>query len=132
MTADVEQLHAIAQGLPNLNGTGDLPEVKVQFRTGEDVYKAAPETPDWLWHGYIAAGATTLFSGSQKSGKSTFLFALMRAFLDGHTRFVGHDVRSGRVSSSPKKATEPSAPNSNTSHQPAGASSGSSAGTTLP
>ena len=97
MTADVEQLHAIAQGLPNLNGSGDLPEVKVQFRTGEDVYEAAPETPDWLWHGYIAAGATTLFSGSQKSGKSTFLFALMRAFLDGHTRFVGHDVRPGRV-----------------------------------
>ena len=75
-------------------GTG---ERVTTYRTALDIYNAAPESPAWLWHGYLAEGAVTLLAGRHKGGKSTLLFSLMRAFVDGHTRFLNHDLKPGPV-----------------------------------
>lgn len=39
--------------------------------------------PDWLWHGYIARGHTTLLTGLWKGGKSTLLGHLLRDLYRG-------------------------------------------------
>ncbi len=36
------------------------------------------EEPDWIWPGYLARGAVTLFTGLWKAGKSTLLAHLLR------------------------------------------------------
>ena len=38
---------------------------------------------DWLWHGYLARGNITLFTSRWKSGKTTLLAGMLRAFGGG-------------------------------------------------
>jgi RecA-family ATPase len=51
-----------------------------QLSTGSDV--------DWIWHGYLARGFTTLLVGFWKAGKSTLISHLARA-LCGHADLGG-------------------------------------------
>jgi hypothetical protein len=50
----------------------------------------------WLWDGYLARGELTLFSALWKSGKTTLLSHLLRAFERGGT-FCGRKVLPARV-----------------------------------
>lgn len=38
---------------------------------------------DWIWEGYLAAGAMTVLASPPKAGKSTLLFHLLRAMREG-------------------------------------------------
>lgn len=99
MTGDPTALADIARtvlGHPTTNGHQPT-EPPLVFRSALDIYNSAPENPAWLWHGYLAEGAVTLFAGRHKGGKSTLLFSLIRAFVDGHTRFLNHQVEPGPV-----------------------------------
>lgn len=51
-----------------------------------------PSEPEWIWGGYIAAGAITAFSAAPKLGKSTTLFGLFRAIALGEP-FIGLATR---------------------------------------
>ncbi len=51
-----------------------------------------PEEPDWVWRGFIAPTAVTLWSGSPKVGKTTMLFALLEAIAAGKP-FLGLETR---------------------------------------
>lgn len=53
------------------------------------------ESVPWLWHGYLAKGYSTLFSGVWKGGKSTMLAHLLQAMGDGGE--LGGAVEAGRV-----------------------------------
>jgi len=47
-------------------------------------------TADWVWDGYLARGNITLLTSQWKSGKTTLLAGLLRAFEHGGT-FLGRD-----------------------------------------
>ncbi len=55
----------------------------------------APST-SWHWEEYLPAGETTLFTGYWKSGKSTFLGALLSETLEGG-EFLGYEVAPMKV-----------------------------------
>src|SRR5262245_18338680 len=50
----------------------------------------------WMLPGYLARGAITLLVGHPKSGKSTFVFGLLRAREDG-SELIGRAVKKGRA-----------------------------------
>jgi hypothetical protein len=50
----------------------------------------------WLWHGFLARGATTLFTGLWKAGKTTMLAHLLRA-LENDCEFAGQEVKAARA-----------------------------------
>lgn len=65
---------------------------RVQFRTLRQLASSGlVGPPRWLWKGYIAIGAVTLLAGRPKCGKSTLIFALLRALEENGT-FLGLDV----------------------------------------
>jgi hypothetical protein len=54
------------------------------FRSARDIATVTSDTPDWLLHGYVAAGAITELSGKVKAaGKTTLVTNMCRAMLDG-------------------------------------------------
>jgi len=57
--------------------TAGEPPVEFSFTSPAHLCAATPEVPPWLWRGYIAQGALTIFAGREKTGKSTVLFALL-------------------------------------------------------
>jgi hypothetical protein len=54
---------------------------------------------DWLWEPFLAPGTTTVLAAPPKSGKTTFLAALLKALetSPGNREFVGCPVRGIRV-----------------------------------
>jgi hypothetical protein len=58
--------------------------------------RARDESRRWLWHGCVAPGAITLFSALWKSGKTTLLAHLLRAFESGG-KFCGRNVQAANV-----------------------------------
>ena len=52
--------------------------------------------PDWLWDGYLAAGAVTLFTSLWKSGKTTLVSVLFAKMAAGDS-LAGRAVRAGRA-----------------------------------
>ena len=95
----INDLEAIVGGIGmNTNGHHPDPDRRVTtYRSGLDIYQAAPAETAWLWHGYLAEGAVTLFAGRHKGGKSTLLFGLIRAFVDGYNHFLNHEIQPGPV-----------------------------------
>jgi AAA domain-containing protein len=71
-------------------GAGRLP-----FTPLGEALDNAPESPDWIWEGYLAPRTLTALASWPKVGKSTLAFGLMAAieqaapFLDRTTRSVG-------------------------------------------
>jgi hypothetical protein len=63
----------------------------------DDLRAAAASAPRrWLWHGYLAAGATTLLTAPWKAGKTTLLAALLRHLCTGGS-LAGEPVVAGRA-----------------------------------
>jgi hypothetical protein len=53
-------------------------------------------TTEWLWEGFLAKGHLTDFVGFWKSGKTTFIGALLQRLADGG-ELAGREVRPGRA-----------------------------------
>jgi hypothetical protein len=70
---------------------------KLTFLSPGGLRARLPEGTPWLWHGYIARGALTLLAGPSKVGKSTLLFALLRAMASGETTFLDRTLTPGPV-----------------------------------
>lgn len=64
----------------------------LRFIRLSELVAGSPHEPDWVWEGYVAAGAITLLAGRPKVGKSTFAFALMDAVDRGQV-FCGKRTR---------------------------------------
>lgn len=88
----IAHIHALAGGDDPPN-TNDTPPAR--FHSGQELFDMAPETVPWVWHGYMATGVVTLFAGRHKGGKSTLLFCLLRAMVDGYAKFLDHDIDPG-------------------------------------
>lgn len=56
---------------------------RLPFASIGDVLSAAPNEPDWIWHGYLAPGTVTALAGRPKVGKSTQMFGLVSAITSG-------------------------------------------------
>ena len=56
-----------------------------------------PQNDRWLWDGYIGRGDVTLFSALWKTGKSTMLAHLIRAFDGRAEQFLGRAITPCRV-----------------------------------
>ena len=57
---------------------------------------AAEADLPWLWHGLLLPSAVTLFAGSPKEGKTTFIFNLLERLLGGQD-FLGLPTSPARV-----------------------------------
>src|SRR4051794_25966767 len=53
------------------------------FTTLSEAVENVPAEPDYVWHGLLAAGATTLLGGKPKDGKTTMMFGLLAALEQG-------------------------------------------------
>ena len=49
----------------------------------------SPKSVDWLWHGYLARGATTLLTSQWKSGKTTLISVLLARLAGNVAGFGG-------------------------------------------
>lgn len=58
---------------------------------------AQSDDTKWLWKGYIPRGGITLFSALWKSGKSTLLSHLLRAFDGSVDEFLGLEIQPSRI-----------------------------------
>jgi hypothetical protein len=56
---------------------------------------ASTAGPDWLWHGYLAAGNVTLLTSPWKAGKTTLTAALLSRMAAGE--LAGSAVRPGKA-----------------------------------
>ncbi len=61
-----------------------VPDGRASLRvfTAKELCEAG-ETADWLWHGYLPSGGLAILGAREKSGKSTLVFSLVRALLQG-------------------------------------------------
>ncbi len=75
----------------NSEGSLTLPFAPIS----EDLEGESDE-PAWLWSGYVAPSAVTLWSGWPKVGKTTMLFALLGALEKGEP-FLGLPTRAAGV-----------------------------------
>jgi hypothetical protein len=62
----------------------------------DDLARASAAPIRWVWHGYIAAGATTLLTSRWKAGKTTLLSVLLTRLGRGG-ELAGAAVRAGKV-----------------------------------
>lgn len=68
----------------------------LRFVPISELAASAPPEPDWIWHGYLAAGTVTLLAGRPKVGKSTLVFGLVTTIAEGRD-FCGRRTRASRV-----------------------------------
>lgn len=73
----------VSDGDAPRDGTASETKSLPAFRSPMELCAAAGTAVPWLWDGWIAEGNLTLLAGREKAGKSTLLFAFMRALLDG-------------------------------------------------
>lgn len=69
----------------------------LRFVWAAELRAAAPPEPPWVWRGYAARGAVVLVAGKPKTGKSTFLCALIEAVAAAAPSFLGRPVWDGPV-----------------------------------
>lgn len=53
------------------------------FHTAADICGMTPEEVDWAWRDYLAHGTIVEIIGPPKAGKTTLVFALIRAYVEG-------------------------------------------------
>jgi hypothetical protein len=72
----------------NLTGDGASP----LFITLEEYHARVADEVDWILHGFIALGSSTMVGGKPKAGKSTWLSAAVAAIVAGEP-FLGRATR---------------------------------------
>jgi len=80
---------------PSTNGDGKKCPMFPAIKRASEL-EIVDESQMWLLEGCVARGSTTLFSALWKSGKTTYLSYLLRAF-QGEKRFCGMQVTPARV-----------------------------------
>jgi AAA domain len=66
-------------------------ETEVEFQSFSTL-RALPVEPDWLWEGFLVAGALTMLSSRPFAGKSTLVGGLLKAIEDG-SPFLGRSTK---------------------------------------
>ena len=90
----VEELVGLVEAAPEWEYLSDQPigEVWSQrnelWMTARETAEATPDRPEWIAHGYVAAGAVTEIDGKVKGGKTTLVMALIAAVRKGRP-FLG-------------------------------------------
>jgi hypothetical protein len=74
-------------------GKNDDPWV---FESEQDMDEDAPLSQRWIWRGYLARGALTLFTGEWKAGKSTLLANLCAA-MGRDASFLDQPLAAARI-----------------------------------
>lgn len=69
----------------------------IRFTPSSELLAHIPPEPSWIWEGCLVRGATTLFAGKPKAGKSTLLYALAEACAKRETSFLGRTLNGGPV-----------------------------------
>jgi hypothetical protein len=69
----------------------------------QEVMATENQPTDWLWHGFVARGSTTLLTGMWKAGKTTLLSLLLSrrkegGFDQGDTFCRKRSIRGGSLS----------------------------------
>ncbi len=102
-TAAAKDLHARGYGgqtpeviLTRPEGGGPPNEADRMFRWMSEL-KTRVENDKWIWNGFISRGGITLLSALWKSGKSTLLSHLVRAFDGRDSHFLGREITPSRV-----------------------------------
>ncbi len=76
-----------SRGRPLVSDQGDVPMVRkdlsVLFATAKDIMTMPDAAIGWAHAGYLAFGAITEIVGPPKAGKTTLVFDLIRALVDG-------------------------------------------------
>jgi hypothetical protein len=70
---------------------------KVEVLTVEDLFNSESEAIDWLVPGLLPVGETVLFGALPKVGKSKATIDLAFCVATGESRFLGQQVKQGRV-----------------------------------
>lgn len=70
--------------------------VRNRFRTINELYNSQYKDVRWLVPGILPNESLICIQGRPKCGKSTFVFAMLNALLEGG-RFLGNLVQSGKV-----------------------------------
>ncbi len=78
-------------------GGGELSEASLRFFLWMSELKHRVENDKWLWHGFLSRGGVTMLSALWKSGKSTLLAHLVRAFDGRDEEFLGLPIVPSRV-----------------------------------
>ncbi len=89
----MNELASLHEALNAAGGPGEL-----RFVTARELRARTPETPDWVWEGFIAAGALAMLAGRPKyAGKSTLACALVEAIDADAGAFLGRRIVPGPV-----------------------------------
>jgi len=93
----ISHLHPLDGGHdddPDPWGLSDDPPAleRKRYRSGQEIFDAAPDHVPWIWDGYAAVGTITLFAGRHKGGKSTLLFEFIGAMCEGREHYLGHKI----------------------------------------
>jgi hypothetical protein len=73
------------------------PALPLRFVSAVELGRVTPQTPAWVWDGYLARGSLTMLAGKPKCGKSTLAWALVAALADGAPMFLGRGLDPGPV-----------------------------------
>lgn len=74
---------------PKGNGMGTNESL---FRTPSEMVASGSDEPEWIVRGHLALGGLTDLVGKIKTGKTSFVLAMVKAMLDGR-KFIGQSCR---------------------------------------
>ena len=78
--------------------TGGTTAPTLEWKTAAQLRRETPAEPVWVWKGYLARAAVTLFVGKPKVGKSTAVMALCEAIVsEDVSEFLGLPVPTAPV-----------------------------------
>jgi len=92
----VERRHHPPTEILSSNADGTHQKKEIRFTTATELAERVPPKVDWLVRGLLACGAITELDGKVKKGKTTLVFDMIRAILDGR-RFLGEQTRRTNV-----------------------------------
>jgi len=96
MTATMGDL--AARALASQNGDAYAEGSAIRFCSPQEIAARAPETPPFVWDGYLYRKAVTILASKPKGGKSTLTAALMEAMTArGVTEFLGRSIDSSPI-----------------------------------
>ena len=89
LTDPAEEISAVIAEAKQLDARyASAQEPTMVFRSPDELASSSTDV-SWVWRGYLAAGAITLFVAQPKAGKSTLLYAMLAALGRGDAEFAG-------------------------------------------
>lgn len=89
LTDPAEEISAVIAEAKQLDARyASAQEPTMVFRNPDELSSSSTDV-SWVWRGYLARGAITLFVAQPKAGKSTLLYAMLAALGRGDAEFAG-------------------------------------------